>query len=128
MNLNPESQKPLYLQISEQIEDSIFTSCIKEETQIPSTNEVALRYKINPATVLKGMNILVDDKVIYKKRGIGMFVCEGAYEKIKTKRQNKFYDSYIGSLVTEAKKLGLDKKEIFNMIDRRYSNGSNSIG
>ena len=120
MNLNPENQKPLYLQIAEQIEEGIFTEAIKEETQIPSTNEVALRYKINPATVLKGMNILVDDKIIYKRRGIGMFVCEGAFEKIKTKRQDHFYSEYVGSMVDEAKKLNLNKDDIIKMIDRRY--------
>ena len=122
MNLNPESQKPLYLQIAEQIEESIFVGTIEEETQIPSTNEVALRYKINPATVLKGMNILVDEKIIYKKRGIGMFVCEGAYEEIKTKRQDKFYTEYIDSMISEAKKLKFKKEDIINMIDRSYGN------
>ena len=120
MKLNPESQKPLYLQIAQQIEEGIFIGNIAEETQIPSTNEVALRYKINPATVLKGMNILVDDKIIYKRRGIGMFVCEGAFEKIKGKRQSQFYSEFIEGLVLEAKKLNLRKEDIMKMIDRRY--------
>ena len=120
MKLNLDSQKPLYLQISEQIEEDIFLGRIEEETQIPSTNEIALAYQINPATVLKGMNILVYDQIIYKKRGIGMFVCSGAYEKIKNKRQNNFYSEYIESLVTEAKKLNIEKGDIIKMIDRRY--------
>ena len=120
MILNPESQKPLYLQIAQQIEEGIFVGSIEEETQIPSTNEVALRYKINPATVLKGMNILVDDKIIYKRRGIGMFVCDGAFDNIKSKRQNQFYSDYIESLVAEAKKLNLNREDIIKMIDRRY--------
>ena len=122
MKLNPESQKPLYMQISEQIEEDIFLGRIDEETQIPSTNEIALGYQINPATVLKGMNILVSDEIIYKKRGIGMFVCSGAYEKIRIKRQNNFYSEYIESLVSEAKKLNIKKDEIVKMIDRRYEN------
>ncbi len=110
------------MQIAEQIEEDIFTGSISEETQIPSTNEVALRYKINPATVLKGMNILVDENIIYKRRGIGMFVCEGAYDKIKTKRQNQFYTDYIDSLISEARKLQLGKDDIINMIDRGFDN------
>ncbi len=120
MNLNPESQQPLYLQIAQQIEEGIFTKAIEEETQIPSTNEFSFRYKINPATVLKGMNILVDNKIIYKKRGIGMFVCEGAYEKIKAKRQDLFYSEYVEKMIMEAKKLNLDRQQIIEMIDRRY--------
>lgn len=120
MNLDLNSQKPLYLQIANEIEEGIFIGNNEEESQIPSTNEVALMYKINPATVLKGMNILVDDGIIYKKRGIGMFVCEGALEKIRTKRQNQFYSEYIESMVQEAKKLNLKKDDIINMITRRY--------
>ncbi len=120
MRLNPDSQKPLYLQIAEQIEEDIFLGSLEEETQVPSTNEVALGYQLNPATVLKGMNILVDDKIIYKKRGIGMFVCTGALNNIKQKRQNNFYAEYVDSLVTEAKKLNIEKEEIIKMIDRRY--------
>lgn len=120
MNLDLNSQKPLYLQIANEIEEGIFIGNIEEESQIPSTNEVALMYKINPATVLKGMNILVDDGIIYKKRGIGMFVCEGAFEKIRAKRQNLFYSEYIESMVQEAKKLNLKKDDIINMITRRY--------
>ena len=122
MKLNPNSQRPLYLQIADQLEEDIIVGTIEEEAQIPSTNEVALRYKINPATVLKGMNILVDEKIIYKKRGIGMFVCEGAYENIKVKRQDKFYTEYIDSMVSEAKKLNLKKEDLIRMIDRRYNN------
>lgn len=120
MNLDLNSQKPLYLQIANEIEEGIFIGNIEEESQIPSTNEVALMYKINPATVLKGMNILVDDGIIYKRRGIGMFVCEGAFEKIRAKRQNQFYSEYIESMVQEAKKLNLKKDDIINMITRRY--------
>lgn len=120
MNLNPDSQKPLYLQIADQIEEGIFIGNIEEETQIPSTNEIALRYKINPATVLKGMNILVDHQIIYKRRGIGMFVCEGAFEKIKSSRQSQFYSEFIEGLVLEAKKLNLKKEDIIKMIDRSY--------
>lgn len=120
MKLNPNSQRPLYQQIADQIEEDIIVGTIEEETQIPSTNEVALRYKINPATVLKGMNILVDEKIIYKKRGIGMFVCEGAYENIKIKHQDRFYTEYIDNMVSEAKKLNLKKEDLIKMIDRRY--------
>ena len=111
--------KPLYLQIAEQLEDAIFIGAYKEETQIPSTTELSVSLQINPATVLKGMNILVADNIIYKKRGLGMFVCSGAIERIRHKRQEKFYDSYVLPLLDEANKLGLTENEIINLIEKR---------
>lgn len=121
MNLNFESEKPIYLQIAEEIEDAIFTGAFKEETQIPSTTEISVGFKINPATVLKGMNLLVDQNILYKKRGVGMFVTTGAVQKIKEKRQEQFFENYIESLVIEAKKLGLTKREILELLERGFS-------
>ncbi len=111
--------KPLYLQIAEQLEDAIFVGAYEEETQIPSTTELSVSLQMNPATVLKGMNILVAENIIYKKRGLGMFVCPGAIERIKQKRQEKFYDSYVLPLLDEAKKLGLTENEIINLVEKR---------
>lgn len=115
--------KPLYIQIAEQLEDAIFTGTFPEETQIPSTTELSVSLQINPATVLKGMNILVSENVIYKKRGLGMFVSMGATEKIRNKRQESFYEDFISPLVSEAQKLGLSKDEINSLIERGYKNG-----
>lgn len=111
--------KPLYLQIAEQLEDAIFIGAYKEETQIPSTTELSVSLQMNPATVLKGMNILVAENIIYKKRGLGMFVCTGAVERIKQKRQENFYDDFVLPLLDEAKKLGLNNNEIINLIEKR---------
>ncbi len=116
-------EKPLYIQIAEQLEDAIFTGTFPEETQIPSTTELSVSLQINPATVLKGMNILVSENVIYKKRGLGMFVSTGATEKIRNKRQERFYEDFISPLVSEAQKLGLSKDEINSLIERGYKNG-----
>lgn len=118
--VNPNLDKPIFLQIAEQLEDSIFTGVFPEETQIPSTNEISALLSINPHTVLKGMNMLVDEEVIYKKRGLGMFVKEGAVEKIRQKRQSQFYEQYIATLVSEAVKLKMTKEEIIMLIERGY--------
>lgn len=115
--------KPLYIQIAEQLEDAIFTGTFPEETQIPSTTELSVSLQINPATVLKGMNILVSENIIYKKRGLGMFVSTGATEKIRNKRQESFYEDFIFPLVSEAQKLRLSKDEINSLIERGYKNG-----
>ncbi len=126
MNINTNIEKPIFIQIAEQLEDSIFTGIYPEETKIPSTNEISALLNINPHTVLKGMNLLVDDEIIYKKRGLGMFVREGAVEKIRQKRQGQFYDQFIATLIEEANKLNMTKDEIITLIERGYDNESNS--
>ena len=95
MNINPNTDKPIFIQIAEQLEDSIFTGVFPEETKIPSTNEISALLNINPHTVLKGMNMLVEEEIIYKKRGLGMYVKTGAVEKIQKKRQGQFYNHYV---------------------------------
>lgn len=120
MNINTNIDKPIFIQIAEQLEDSIFTGIFPEETKIPSTNEISALLNINPHTVLKGMNMLVNEEIIYKKRGLGMFVKEGAVEKIRTKRQSQFYNQYIATLIEEASKLKMTKEEIISLIERGY--------
>lgn len=122
MNINPNIEKPIFIQIAEQLEDSIFTGVFPEETKIPSTNEIAALLNINPHTVLKGMNLLVDEEIIYKKRGLGMFVREGAVKRIRQKRQGQFYEQYIAALIQEANKLQMTKDEIISLIERGYEN------
>lgn len=126
LNINPNIEKPIFIQIAEQLEDSIFTGIYPEETKIPSTNEISSLLNINPHTVLKGMNLLVDEEIIYKKRGLGMFVKEGVVEKIRLKRQGQFYDQFIVTLIAEASKLHMTKKEIISLIERGYDNERNS--
>lgn len=118
--MHPSIDKPIFLQIAEQLEDSIFTGVFPEETKIPSTNEIAAVLNINPHTVLKGMNLLVDEDIIYKKRGLGMFVKTGAVEKIRQKRQGQFYEQYIAALIREAEKLQMSKEDIMALIERGY--------
>ena len=109
-------EKSIYLQISEMIENDILRDIILEEERIPSTNEMAKLYSINPATAAKGINILVDEGIVYKKRGIGMFVSTGAKKTIKERRKHEFYDRYISSIIKEATSLGISREEIVNMI------------
>lgn len=126
MNVNPNIEKPIFIQIAEQLEDSIFTGVFPEETKIPSTNEISALLSINPHTVLKGMNVLVDEEIIYKKRGLGMFVKEGAVEKIRQKRQSQFYEQYVAALISEAVKLQMSKEDVITLIERGYNNERHS--
>lgn len=125
MYINFESDKPIYQQIAEEFEDAILSGGFKEEMQVPSTTEISVNYKINPATVLKGINILVDSNILYKKRGLGMFVQKGATEVIRNKRKQAFYEGYILNLLSEAAKLGIDKKDIINFIEKGIQNERN---
>ena len=121
MKLDLDQEKPIFIQIAEGIEDGILTGAFPEESQIPSITEFSVTYKINPATALKGINLLVDEAVVFKKRGVGMFVAKGAVAKIKKKRQNQFYDNYISRLVDEAKRLNITSDEIIAMIERGFT-------
>jgi DNA-binding transcriptional regulator YhcF (GntR family) len=116
MKLEFDNDKSIYLQIAESIENDILKGAIDEEMQIPSTNQMAVIFKINPATAAKGINLLVDDNIIYKKRGIGMFVAEGAKTQIQEKRKESFYEKYVISLLDEAKQIGISKQELLRMI------------
>lgn len=115
--MNFDGEKPIYLQIAEQIEDAILTEAFPEETQIPSTTEISATYRINPATALKGINRLVEEGMVYKKRGLGMFVSRGAKEKIMEKRKRDFYTNFVVSLLEEAEKLGITRRELAAMIE-----------
>jgi len=121
LKINFEDERPIFLQIAEQIEDGILSSAFPEETQIPSTTEISINYKINPATALKGINLLVDGGIVYKKRGLGMFVNTGAVKTIKGKRKEEFFENYITKLTGEAQKLGLTQEEIVSMIERGFN-------
>ena len=114
---NLGEDKSIYLQISEMIEDEILRDIIKEEEQVPSTTELSKFYKINPATAGKGINLLVDKGIIYKKRGIGMFVQAGAKEKIMEARKASFKETYLKKIISEAKLIGITKEDLKKLID-----------
>lgn len=86
-----DESRPIFLQLAEMLEDGIISGAFPEEGQIPSITEYSAALKINPATALKGINLLVEEGLIYKKRGVGMFVSTGAREKLLQKRRENFY-------------------------------------
>ena len=116
MNELLSQNKSIYLQVSEMIETDILRGILLEEERVPSTNELAKQYTINPATAAKGINLLVDEGILYTKRGIGMFVAEGAKEHIIEKRRDAFYENYVKGLLEEAKSLGISSEQLVEMI------------
>ncbi|WP_423229845.1 GntR family transcriptional regulator [Desnuesiella massiliensis] len=120
--LDLNSDKSIYIQIAESIENEILLGNLKEGEQAPSTNQFAKVYQINPATAGKGLNILVEEEILYKKRGLGMFVAEGAREKILKKRQNSFFKEVIPELVKEGERVELTIEDIIKAIEE-YKGG-----
>lgn len=111
-------QSLIYLQIARMLEDDILRGVYREEEQVPSTNELARAYNINPATAAKGINRLVSDGILYKRRGIGMFVAKGAGDTVRQKRRAAFYDGYVRPLVREGASLALTGEELVAMVER----------
>ena len=120
MNEILNQEKSIYIQISEMIENDILRDVLLEDERVPSTNELAKLYAINPSTAAKGINILVDAGILYKKRGIGMFVSDGAKEVIRSKRKAQFYENYVSEIVNEAKTLGITKAELIAGIEKNF--------
>lgn len=119
-----EEGRALFLQIAESIEDQIVEGSLAEESQAPSTNELAAFYRINPATAAKGVSMLVDQGVLYKRRGIGMFVASGARERVLAVRRGAFADRYLEPLLAEAHRLGLGPDDLVALIRERATDNS----
>ena len=113
-----DDSRPIFLQIAEQIENDIVAGTLAEETQVPSTNEFAAFYRINPATAGKGVNLLVETGILYKKRGIGMFVAEGSRARLVATRRDQFTAQYVRPLVEEAAKLGITPAQLAGLITK----------
>lgn len=116
-----DDSRPIFLQIAELIENDIVSGEIHEESQVPSTNEFAAYHRINPATAAKGVNLLVESGILYKKRGIGMFVSTGARAQLLATRRKDFQNQYIAPLAREARKLGITGTELTAMITQSLS-------
>ena len=118
MSLQMDDNRPIFVQIAERIENDIIDGVMPEESQVPSTNQFAAFYQINPATAAKGVNLLVDQGILYKRRGIGMFVAMGAKARLMEQRKEHFFEQYVVTMISEAKKLGITVEQLTDMIRR----------
>ncbi|MER2237954.1 MAG: GntR family transcriptional regulator [Psychrobacillus sp.] len=115
-----DDTKPIFQQISDMIANEIVEGELLEGDQIPSTTEISKFYQINRATVQKGLAELVDAGYVYKQRGVGMFVAEGAKQKLLEKRKEDFYNEYLKPMMEEAKRIEIKKEELYLMIEEDY--------
>ena len=114
-----DDTRPIFLQLADRIADDVLRGVYAEEEQVPSTNELAAHLRINPATAGKGLNLLVERGVLYKRRGIGMFVAPGARALISNERQQAFAHRFIVPLLTEASSLGLGAHDVIRLIEQQ---------
>lgn len=116
MQLNNDSTKPIYIQISEWLENQILSGSIGTDEKMYSQYQLADMYNINPATAAKGLNVLQNENILYKKRGLGMFVSQEAKTLIFNKRKNETLKGLILELLAEANRLNVDEEELFQLI------------
>lgn len=111
--------RPIFLTLAEQIADDILTGVYPPGSHVPSTNELSVFYKINPATAGKALNRLVDQQVLEKRRGLGMFVTETGVERLREQRKALFTENYLAPLLEEAGRVGLTTADIITLIHRQ---------
>jgi DNA-binding transcriptional regulator YhcF (GntR family) len=107
---------PLFAQVADRLAGEIADGGLAEGERVPSTNELAAFYRINPATAAKGINVLADDGLLEKRRGIGMFVATGARQRLQARRRAEFTQRYVKPLLTEAARLGIGTDKLFVLI------------
>ena len=110
--------RPIFMDLADRIAADILSGLIPEETQVPSTNELAAHYRINPPTAGKALNRLVDQGIVYKRRGLGMFVATGAPEALRAQRRDAFTEQFVRPFVDEGRRLGLSIDEIVALVTK----------
>lgn len=107
----------LYRRIAKTLEDGILSSAYRDGDPVPSTNQFARLYAINPATAARGVNELVEAGILYKKRGLGMYVCEGAREKLLEARRKQFERETLKTCLQEAGRLNISRETLVQWIE-----------
>lgn len=115
-----DSNRLIFEQVADMVEDQILDDLLKAGDQSPSTTEFSNVYGINPATARKGLNILVDQGILYKKRGMGMFVTDDAKKIIIRKRKDAYISNILPDLIKNMTLLGITKEELFKEIEELY--------
>lgn len=111
-----DDSKPIFQQLAETIADDIVDGHLKEGDQVPSTTELSQFYQINRATAQKGLGLLVDKGLVFKQRGVGMFVTKGAKALLLEERQADFYKQYLQPMLNEARRIDLNEEDILRLI------------
>lgn len=113
-----DDRSPIYQQIADRIKNDIISGALAEGEQVMSTNQYAAFYRINPATAAKGFHLLIEEGILHKRRGIGMFVSEQARETLRDERRKRFFAEVVDPMLAEASVIGIPLAEIVERIRR----------
>lgn len=116
-----DDRSPIYRQIAGQIKTDVLSGALKGDEHVMSTNQYAAFYRINPATVAKAFQELVDEDILYKKRGIGMFVTPNAYEMLRAQRREHFFSDVVVPMIAEARTIGIPLQDVIAQIQQLMS-------
>lgn len=111
-----DDRSPIYRQIADQLRDDIISGLLADDEQVMSTNQYAAYHRINPATVAKAFQELVEDGLLYKRRGLGMFVAPGAGERLRAERRARFLDDVLTPVIEQADRLAIPRDELIAAI------------
>ena len=111
-------RSPIYLQIADGIKNDILSGSLREDEQVMSTNQYAAFYRINPATAAKAFQQLVDEDVLYKRRGIGMFVSPTARDALRAQGRETFFGQVVDPMVAEARSIGIPLNDVIKRIEQ----------
>ena len=114
-------EQKVYLRLARAIEDDILSGALREGDPAPSTHQAAERFAVNPATAARGMSQLTESGLLEARRGVGLFVAQGARDKIWNDRRRAFRDTLLPELVDEARKLGVSRQEMIAMLMTAHS-------
>ena len=118
MYFNMDSTTPIYIQIAEWVENEILADRLVADGKVYSQYQLAELFNINPATAGKGLTVLVENEILYKKRGLGMFVTANAKEQILLTRRNNTLHKMAREIVVEAKRLAVSDVELLALIEK----------
>lgn len=119
-----EGSEPIYVQLGDWLENEILSRRVNPEEKIYSQYKLSEIFGINPATALKGLNLLVEKGIVYKKRGLGMFVSAEALKILKKEHKNEVLTEQIRDLVEEAKLLDVSEEELIDMLKKEIQNST----
>ncbi len=123
-----DDRSPIYQQIADKIKDDVLSGALREDEQVMSTNQYAAYYRINPATAAKGFHQLIDEGILYKRRGIGMFVSPDARGRLLKQRRDRFFDEVVAPMVAEAHMLGIPVEDVVRRIEDGHVEGGRVEG
>ena len=121
MDLEWNDSQPIYRQLRDRVVDMILDGVLKEGDPLPSVRNVASEYRVNPLTVLKGYQQLVDEQLVEKKRGLGMFIKDGARKLLLQGERKKFLAEDWPRICATMQRLGLTAEELLDAAAKRRS-------